>query len=66
MKTSTLILYILGMGLLFTIIITPFEALWSNQDINWMYQLNLKEYWIFMFSFLGGIITGTKTNILQL
>ena len=54
---------IILLGLIFTIIITPIEAKVMNQELSWMYILNLKEYLIFAFAFLFGMFITKKLNL---
>ena len=50
----------LGISLLFlfTVLVTPLEAKYLEQDYNWMLLLNLKEMLIFAFSLIIGIKIG--------
>ena len=65
-KKLYVILSVLILGLVFTIIVTPIESKIMNQELNWMYTLNLKEYLIFAFSLSLGIIIGKKLNLMAL
>ncbi len=66
MNKLYVILYILAIGLMFTILITPIEAKLMNQKLNWMYLLNLKEYLIFVLSLSLGIVVGKRLNSMAL
>ncbi len=68
MKQSTLrngVIIILGVFLAFTILITPIEARLMNENLNWMYVLNIKEYFIFAFSIVMGILIGRKSKSIR-
>ena len=66
MKKIHILLYIIILGLIFTIIITPFEARALGQELNWMYKINLKEYFIFALSLSLGIVIGKRLNSMAL
>ncbi len=62
MKTMNTIYLLLGIGLLLTVILSPYEALWLDQEQDYMMLLNLKEFGIFGLAALFGITIGKKLN----
>jgi len=60
MKPKTTLIIILIIGLIFTILVTPIEANLTKHKLGWMYEVNLKEYLIFTFSLVLGIMVGKK------